>query len=84
MLKICTLQPKMTIGISNATLAHAIEYLADYNYPASAPLACSVDNTKLHYSLHPYYDKSTNTWLLLGSTGDPLQVADVEQLDKLI
>ncbi|KAL4259870.1 hypothetical protein AB1N83_010672 [Pleurotus pulmonarius] len=84
MLKLRSSKPKMTIGISDATLDRVIKYLNDYDYPSTAPLACSVDDTKLHPSLRPYYDKSKDSWYLLGSTGDPIIVADVEQLKELI
>ncbi|KAF4580332.1 hypothetical protein EYR38_003228 [Pleurotus pulmonarius] len=77
-------KPKMTVGISEATLDRVVKYLNDYNYPSTAPLACAVDDTKLHPSLRPYYDQSKNTWFLLGSTGDPLIVADPDQLGELI
>ncbi|KAF9492752.1 hypothetical protein BDN71DRAFT_1396302 [Pleurotus eryngii] len=84
MLKLRSSKPKMTIGISDTTLDRVIKYLNDYDYPSTAPLACSVDDTKLHPSLRPYYDKSKDSWYLLGSTGDPIIVADVEQLKELI
>ncbi|KAF4598659.1 hypothetical protein EYR38_007065 [Pleurotus pulmonarius] len=84
MLKIRSSKPKMTIGISDATLERAIKYLNDYGYPHNAPLACAVDDTKLHPSLRPYYDQSKKTWFLLGSTGDPLIIANPEQLAELI
>lgn len=84
MLKIRSKKPKMTLGIGDATLERAIKYLKDYDYPSDAPLACAVDDTKLHPSLRPYYDKSKDTWFLLSSTGDPLIVADVNQLRELI
>ncbi|KAF4607769.1 hypothetical protein EYR40_000104 [Pleurotus pulmonarius] len=77
-------KPKMTVGISEATLDRVVKYLNDYNYPSTAPLACAVDDTKLHPLLRPYYDQSKNTWFLLGSTGDPLIVADPDQLGELI
>ncbi|KAF4599335.1 hypothetical protein EYR40_006427 [Pleurotus pulmonarius] len=84
MLKIRSSKPKMTTGFSDATLKRALKYLSDYNYPHTAPLACSVDDTKLHPSLRPLYDQSQKTWFLLGSTGDPFIIADVEQLDDII
>lgn len=84
MLKIRSSKPKMTTGFSDATLKRALKYLTDYNYPHTAPLACSVDDTKLHPSLRPLYDQSKKTWFLLGSTGDPFIIADIEQLDDII
>lgn len=84
MLKIRSTKPKMTVGISEATLKRVIKYLDDYNYPRDAPLACAVDDTKLHSALRPYYDQAKKTWFLLGSTGDPLIISDPEQLPELI
>ncbi|KAF4587012.1 hypothetical protein EYR40_011031 [Pleurotus pulmonarius] len=84
MLKICSTKPKMTVGISEATLKRVIKYLDDYNYPQDAPLARAVDDTKLHAALRLYYDQSKKTWFLLGSTGDPLIIANPELLPELI
>ncbi|KAJ8694295.1 Methionine--tRNA ligase, mitochondrial [Pleurotus ostreatus] len=84
MLKIRSSHPKLTLGISTATLDRVTKYLEDYKYPSTAPLACGVDDTKLHPSLRPYYNSSSKTWFLLGATGEPIVVADIEQLDELI
>ncbi|KAF7420714.1 hypothetical protein PC9H_011232 [Pleurotus ostreatus] len=84
MLRIRASKPKMTVGISEATLQRAVKYLGDYDYPSTSPLACAVDDTKLHPSLRPYYDQSKKTWFLLGSTTGPMIVADPDQLDQLI
>ncbi|KAF9493481.1 hypothetical protein BDN71DRAFT_1432399 [Pleurotus eryngii] len=70
--------------IHDTTLKHALKYLTDYNYPHTAPLACSVDDTKLHPSLCPLYDQSKKTWFLLGLTEDPFMIVDVEQLNDII
>lgn len=61
-------------GISEQALERALKYLNDYQYPHNAPLALSVDDTKLLPTYRPYYVGSTNKWYLLGNPGEPLEV----------
>jgi hypothetical protein len=67
-------------GISPQVLQHAHKYLEEYKYPLEAPLALSVNNTKLLPAFWPYFDRSANKWFLVGKTSKPLEVADIDKL----
>ena len=71
-------------GISLQALECAKKYISDYQYPHNAPLALSVDDTKLLPAFRPYYDGSTKKWYLLGSTGEPLEISDISALETQI
>jgi len=68
-------------GISQDVLERALKYLNDYNYPQTAPLALSVDDTKLLPAFRPYFDGSTKKWYIVGNTGEPLEVSDLGALE---
>src|SRR6266581_395223 len=51
--------PGFCQGISPQVVERARKYLRDYNYPQNAPLALSVDDTKLLPAFRPYFDGST-------------------------
>ncbi|KAH9016984.1 hypothetical protein EDB85DRAFT_1897861 [Lactarius pseudohatsudake] len=72
--------PGFRQGISPQVLEHALKHLEDYRYPVNAPLALSVDDTKLLPAFRPYYDKHEDKWFLVGNAGDPLEIADVDTL----
>jgi hypothetical protein len=69
-------------GISQRALKHALTYLSNYNYPQNAPLALSVDDTKLLPTFRPYFDGSTKKWYIIGNTGEPLEVSDLGALER--
>ena len=69
-------------GISQQVLERALTYLSDYNYPQNAPLALSVDDTKLLPAFRPYFDGSTKKWYIVGNTGEPLEVSDLGALES--
>lgn len=71
-------------GISQQALERSLKYLSDYQYPHNAPLALSVDDTKLLPAFRPYYVSSTNKWYLVGNTGEPLEVSDISTLESQI
>jgi hypothetical protein len=72
--------PSFLHGISPQVLHHAHKYLEEYKYPVEAPLALSVDDTKLLPAFRPYFDRSASKWFLVGKTGEPLEVADIDEL----
>jgi hypothetical protein len=72
--------PSFIQGISPQTLQRAHKYLEDYNYPAEAPLALSVDDTKLLPAFHPYFDRLAGKWFLVGNVGEPLEVSNIDEL----
>jgi hypothetical protein len=71
-------------GISQHALERAKKYLSDYQYPHNAPLALSVDDTKLLPAFRPYYNGTTRKWFLVGNTGEPLEVSDISALESQI
>ena len=75
-----SIRPTFLQGISPQALQHAHNYLDDYNYPADAPLALSVDDTKLLATFRPYFDRSAGKWFLVGNVGEPLEVSDIDEL----
>lgn len=68
-------------GISQHALERALKYLSDYNYPLNAPLALSVDDTKLLPAFRPYFDGSAKKWFVVGNAGEPLEVSDLGTLE---
>lgn len=72
--------PSFLQGISPQVLQHAHKYLEEYTYPVEAPLALSVDDTKLLPAFRPYFDRSAKKWFLVGSVGEPLEVSDIDEL----
>ncbi|KAH9015478.1 hypothetical protein EDB84DRAFT_1679909 [Lactarius hengduanensis] len=76
--------PRFCQGISAQVLERAVKYLEDYQYPVNAPLALSVDDTKLLPAFRPYFDKRVDKWFLVGSAGDPLEISDMDTLESQI
>jgi hypothetical protein len=72
--------PSFHQGISPQTLQRAHKYIEDYKYPVEAPLALSVDDTKLLPAFRPYFNRSVNKWFLVGNAGEPLEVSDIDEL----
>jgi hypothetical protein len=68
-------------GISEQVLEHTVKYLNDYKYPNNGPLALGVDDTKLLPAFWPYFNGSTKKWYIVGGTGDPLEVSDINALE---
>ncbi|RXW12056.1 hypothetical protein EST38_g13798 [Candolleomyces aberdarensis] len=77
-------QPGFDEGISEQLLHRAQGYLKDYGYPLNAPLDLSVDDTKLHPALSPYFDNHKQKWFLIGSTGGSLEVPSIDIVQDLI
>jgi hypothetical protein len=80
----CSISPGFFQGISHQALERAHKYLMDYRYPINAPLSLSVDNTKLLPSLRPYFDGINKKWFLVGTTGEPLEISDLNLLEEQI
>lgn len=72
--------PGFRQGISPQVLKHASKYLEDYGYSVNAPLALSVDDTKLLPAFRPYYDNHVDKWFLVGNAGEPLEISDIDTL----
>ena len=76
--------PGFCQGISQHVLERSLKYLSDYGYPQHAPLALSVDDTKLLPAFRPYFDGSTKKWHVVGNIGEPLEVSDLGILESQI
>ncbi|KAF8959326.1 hypothetical protein BDZ97DRAFT_1923016 [Flammula alnicola] len=83
-LQIRSSKPSFMQGIGAQTLERARQYLKDYGYPSDGPLATGVDDTKLLACFRPYYDGSQKKWFMVGGTGEPMLVADIERLQAQI
>jgi hypothetical protein len=75
-------QPRFPIGIQDRNFELAIEHLKRLDY--DGPLGLSCDDTKLLPALRPYYDKTTDKHYILGSTGEPLILANPEELTSVL
>ncbi len=60
----------------------AEEYVNALNY--TSPLSLSCDDTKLFAALRMYYDGTSEQWFVVGGVGDPLAVANVDELRDII
>ncbi|KAF8132534.1 hypothetical protein EV363DRAFT_1163795 [Boletus edulis] len=70
------------IGIEEKTFNLVSEHLRTLGYSGPVGLAC--DDTKLESSFDPYYDPSTGICYVVGNSGQPIQIANVEELTKVI
>jgi hypothetical protein len=75
-------QPKFPIGIQDRTFDLVIDHLKKLAYNGPLSLAC--DDTKLLPAFRPYLDKKTGHHFILGSTKEPLLVANPEELTAAI
>lgn len=70
------------IGLQDRCWDLVAERLDVYGY--TGPVGLSCDDTKLFAAFRPYYDRSRNVYYLLGSTGEPLEIRDPEDLARTI
>jgi hypothetical protein len=59
-----------------------MNHLKSLDYEGPVGLAC--DNTKLLPALRPYYDQQRDNYFILGNTGEPLLIANPEELTAII
>ncbi|KIJ45455.1 hypothetical protein M422DRAFT_250768 [Sphaerobolus stellatus SS14] len=76
------LEPRFPIGITESTFDRALDYIQKVRY--DGPLALSCDDTKLLPAYHMYYCKKKEKRFLLGTVGEPLAVADPDELQKFL
>ena len=50
----------------------------------TGPVGLSCDDTKLSSALQPYWDRDAKCHFILGGSGDPIRVPDVESFRKAI
>ena len=58
------------------------DHLTKLSY--AGPVGLSCDDTKLSPALQPYWDREAECYFILGSSGDPIQIPDVESFRELI
>jgi hypothetical protein len=75
-------QPHFPLGICDHTFELAQDYVSKLNY--SGPLGLSCDDTKLFAAYRTYWDTQENTWFLVGATGNPMRMADVDELREIL
>ncbi|KDR83159.1 hypothetical protein GALMADRAFT_206799 [Galerina marginata CBS 339.88] len=80
-LQIRSTKPAFVQGIGEQTLERANQYIKDYGYSQEGPVVTGVDDTKLLAAFRPYYDKQAKKWFVTGGTGEPMEVADIAQLE---
>ena len=77
-----TCELRFPIGIQERTFNLVIGHLQKLNYKGPLSLAC--DDMQLLPAFHPYLDKAMGKHYILGSMGEPLLVADPEELTSMI
>jgi hypothetical protein len=50
----------------------------------TGPVGLSCDDTKLSPGFQPYWDRDAKCYFILGSSGTPIKVPDVESFQRLI
>jgi len=75
-------QPRFPIGIQECTFDLVISHLQKLDYRGPLSLAC--DDTQLLPAFRPYLDKETGKHYIVGSTSEPLLVANPEELSSII
>ncbi|KAJ7197465.1 hypothetical protein GGX14DRAFT_574247 [Mycena pura] len=76
--------PRFPIGFKPQTYDNAKKYCADYGYPLGAPVSVAVDDTKLHAALRPFYDGPKKKWYIVGTTGEPMEVMDPDEINSIL
>ncbi|KAG8750738.1 hypothetical protein FRC11_010105 [Ceratobasidium sp. 423] len=69
-------------GICDTVFDLARSYLDKVGYNGLVCLAC--DDTKLSPALRTYYDSTTEEWKLIGGVGEPIVIANNEELLKIL
>lgn len=75
-------QPKFQTGIRDQSFEQTRKQLEDIRFTGPCGLSC--DDTKLFATFRLYWDSEKKMHFLLGGTGEPLQVADPEQLQEVL
>ncbi|OJT13578.1 hypothetical protein TRAPUB_9877, partial [Trametes pubescens] len=75
--------PPFPTDICDRTFEIAKKYIADIGCEGG-PVALSCDDTKLHAAWRTYYDAKQQCHFLVGGTGPPRAIADVDALKKIL
>ncbi|KAJ3780264.1 hypothetical protein GGU10DRAFT_279690 [Lentinula aff. detonsa] len=73
---------KFPINIKPRTFELAKAHLDDMHY--NGPVALSCDDTKLQPAFRPFHNEDRGGWCILGSTGEPMLIADPEEYQKAV
>lgn len=69
-------------GVNPKCITRVVEHLRKLNWKGPVSLAC--DDTKLTPAFRPYHDTADDKHYLIGSTGEPLLLADPEDFRALL
>ncbi|THV04490.1 hypothetical protein K435DRAFT_595805, partial [Dendrothele bispora CBS 962.96] len=76
---------RFPLGITEATFDLITQYLADYDWDITLPLALAVDDSKLFSTLAPLFDGPKSSWFLVGMTGtDMVPIPDIHAYHQFI
>jgi hypothetical protein len=75
--------PRFPPTICDATFERTKEYITALGH-ADLPLALSCDDTKLHPAFRMFYDPVTKQTMLGGGVGDPIPVANADEVRKVL
>lgn len=75
--------PRFPIEIGERTFVLARSYIDKLGY-GTGPVALSCDDTKLHAAWRTYFDSEADVHFLVGGTGPPLAIANVEELNAIL
>lgn len=78
----CSKMPRFPLTISDGTFDQAFEYVESRKY--KGPTALSIDDTQLHPVLKPYWDPERQCHFLVGVTGEPIAVPDVNLIQEVV
>ncbi|KAI1783947.1 hypothetical protein LXA43DRAFT_902571 [Ganoderma leucocontextum] len=76
------LQPRFPIGVCDETFSIVAGHLDALEYNGPVGLGC--DDTKLLAGFDPVYDKGKGAFLVLGGIGEPMPVANPEEVTRAI
>ncbi|THU93771.1 hypothetical protein K435DRAFT_669626 [Dendrothele bispora CBS 962.96] len=77
--------PRFPLGITEFTFDNISQYLKDYNWDISLPLALAVDDSKLYSTLAPLFDGKKSSWFLVGMTGmDMVPIPDIDAYHQFV
>lgn len=74
--------PRFPVVICSRSFDLVHDHLAKLSY--AGPVGLSCDDTKLSSALQPYWDRDAGCYFILGGTGDPIRIPDVESFRELI
>ena len=75
--------PRFPMEIGARTFTTAREYIERLGY-GSGPVALSCDDTKLHAAWRTYFDAEKDVHVLVGGTGPPLAIANIDELKDIL